>query len=245
MPALTNHCAQLAPHPTQLLGLREASGQATKHPRRFVRWWAALFVTLLLAACGGGAATGGAPATYTVSVTVTGLRSSYNGLTLHNNGGDDLRVYGDGMSSPSASFKTALATGSAYAVTVASQPTGPDQTCTVSNGSGTVGSSNVTNVAIDCPYPTPYTVGGTVTGLAGGGVGLQYAADNLSFRMGEQVNANGAFAFLPSSTSAITGTNYVISIFGQPTNPAQICVVNNGTGTVAGADVSKIGRAHV
>ncbi|MGZ5237513.1 MAG: hypothetical protein ACXWCV_14470, partial [Caldimonas sp.] len=67
---------------------------------------------LLLAACGGGGdvAGAGAATTYTVSVTVTGMRHSYNGLTLRNNGGDDLRVFGDG----SSTFKTALASGSAY-----------------------------------------------------------------------------------------------------------------------------------
>lgn len=95
--------------------------------------WGACAVLFLLAACGGGGGGGGSGTTYTVSVTVTGMRHSYNGLTLRNNGGDDLRVFSDG----SSTFPTTLAGGSAYAVTVSSQPTGPDQTCTVSNGSGT------------------------------------------------------------------------------------------------------------
>jgi hypothetical protein len=33
---------------------------------------------------------------------------------------------------------------------VASQPTGPVQVCTVSNGSGTVAGANVTNVQVSC-----------------------------------------------------------------------------------------------
>ena len=208
----------------------------------------AVLLPAVLTACGGGGAGAGpapapapAPAsgtasTYTVSVTVTGLRHSYNGLTLRNNGGDDLKVYGDG----SASFKTALSGGSGYAVTVSSQPTGPDQTCTVSNGSGTVGSSNVTNVSIDCPYATTYAVGGTVTGLTGGTVDLIYQADNTSLPFVMQVNANGAFVFLRDWTNAITGTVYGVSIASQPSNPAQVCVVNQGTGTIAAADVGNV-----
>jgi hypothetical protein len=125
-------------------------------------------------------------------------------------------------------------------VTVFSQPTGPDQTCMVSNGSGTMGAGNVTNVAIDCPYGTTYAVGGTVSGLAGGGLDLIYRADNVSLPFVLQVNANGAFVFEPAWTSAVSGTVYGVSISNQPTNPAQTCVVNNATGTVANADVTSV-----
>jgi hypothetical protein len=135
------------------------------------KWLGAATMLFLVAACGGGGSTAsGGGTTYTVSVTVTGMRHSYNGLTLRNNGGDDLRLFGDG----SSSFNTALASGATYAVTVSSQPTGPDQTCTVSSGSGTIGTANVSNVAIDCPYATAYAVGGTVSGLTGTGLDLQY-----------------------------------------------------------------------
>ena len=188
---------------------------------------------LLLAACGGG---GADDSSHTVSITVTGLRLSYDGATLRNNGGDDLKVYGDGT----FAFKTALATGSAYAVTVAAQPSGPDQACTVTNGSGTIAGSDVTNVAIDCPYATAYAVGGTVSGLTGTGLTLQYNADNISLPSIDQVNANGAFLFDANRTSAVNGTVYGISIANQPTNPAQTCVVVNGSGTVAGADVNGV-----
>ena len=55
------------------------------------------------------------------------------------------------------------------------------------------------------------------------------------------MNANGAFVFDATSTSAVTGTVYGVTITSQPTNPAQTCVVVNGSGTVASADVSGIG----
>ena len=41
-----------------------------------------------------------------------------------------------------------MASGAAYSVTVKTNPSG--QACTVSTGSGTVGSANVTNVAVSC-----------------------------------------------------------------------------------------------
>jgi hypothetical protein len=202
-----------------------------------LRGAAACAVLGLVAACGGGGSDD--PGSHVVSVTVTGMRHSYNGMTLRNNGGDDLKVFADGA----ASFKTGLASGSAYAVTVSAQPTGPDQTCTVSNGSGTVGSSDVTNITIDCPFPVAYAVGGTVSGLTGTGLGLQYNADNVSLPSIDQVNANGAFSFDASRTSAVAGTVYGVSIVNQPTNPAQTCVVLNGSGTIGAADVSGVNVA--
>src|SRR5450755_2923923 len=189
----------------------------------------------LIASCGGGTDAGGGT-THTVSITVTGLRHSYNGMTLRNTGGDDLKVFGDGP----GTFKTALANGAAYAVTVSSQPTGPDQTCTVSNGAGTIGTSDVANVTIDCPFAAAYAVGGTVSGLIGTQLDLQYSADNVSLPSIAQMNADGAFVFDASRTSAVSGTVYGVSIANQPTNPAQTCVVINGSGTVGNADVGGI-----
>ena len=242
MLAVINHCAQLAPHPTQLLGLREASGLATKHPRRFVRWWAALFVTLLQAACGGGATTGGAPATYTVSVTVAGLRGgTTTGVALRSNGGDDLRVYSD----RTVTFATALVSGSAYTVTISDQPGSPAQTCVVTHGTGTIGNANVTDVQVDCPFAKAYAVGGTISGLISKYVGLHYDGDNLPGQFGHggigtSANANGAFSFSPYATSAVDGTHYTLIVDAQPKNPDQHCFVTNGSGTIAGADVTNI-----
>ena len=81
---------------------------------------------------------------FTISGTVTGLHGA--GLVLRNNGGNDLTVAASGT----VTFSSHLATGEAYAVAVKIQPVLPGQLCTVTNGSGTVGTANVTNVAIDC-----------------------------------------------------------------------------------------------
>jgi 6-phosphogluconolactonase (cycloisomerase 2 family) len=80
--------------------------------------------------------------TVTIGGTVSGLTGT--GLVLEDNGGDNLGIAQNG----SFTFATALATGTAYAVTVLTQPTG--QTCTVTDGTGTTGSANVTNVTVSC-----------------------------------------------------------------------------------------------
>jgi hypothetical protein len=97
----------------------------------------AVISSACLAACGGSA-------TYTIGGTVSGLVGT--GLVLRNNGGDDLVVSASGT----FRFATTLATGAAYNVTVSTQPGNPAQTCVVSNGSGTVVSSNVGNIAVSC-----------------------------------------------------------------------------------------------
>ena len=80
--------------------------------------------------------------TYTVGGTLSGLATGQS-VVLVNNGTNALTVAADG----SFTFTTPLAPG-AYAVTVQSQPIG--QTCTVSAGSGTIISSNISNVVVTC-----------------------------------------------------------------------------------------------
>ncbi|HEX9140062.1 MAG TPA: DUF3443 family protein [Steroidobacteraceae bacterium] len=103
--------------------------------------------SLALWGCGGGGGGGAAP-TYSVSGTITGLTSS--GLTLQLNGGNDLVVPANAMS---FAFASMLGAGQNYAVTVSAQPSSPAQFCSVSNGSGTIGSASVTTVAITCATP--------------------------------------------------------------------------------------------
>ncbi|GAB4114043.1 MAG: hypothetical protein Tsb0027_02130 [Wenzhouxiangellaceae bacterium] len=81
---------------------------------------------------------------FTIGGSVSGLAGS--GLVLRNNGVDDLPISGNG----SFTFATPVPDGGSYNVTVATQPSGPAQNCTVSNGSGTVSGSNVTNVQVSC-----------------------------------------------------------------------------------------------
>jgi 6-phosphogluconolactonase len=90
---------------------------------------------------------------YTIGGTVSGVVGS--GMVLQNNGGDDLSISSNG----SFSFKTSLISGTAYAITVKTQPANPSQTCTVSKGNGTINGAPVDNVVVNCVTgPTSVTV---------------------------------------------------------------------------------------
>jgi hypothetical protein len=84
---------------------------------------------------------------------------------------------------------------------------------------GTAGNSGT-----GTPTGGPFTIGGTLSGLAAGEtVTLQdNGKDNLP------VNANGSFTF---ATSIASGGTYAVTVFSAPTNPAQTCVVTAGSGT--------------
>src|SRR5580698_4989437 len=134
--------------------------------------------------------------TFTVGGTVSGLTGT--GLVLANNGADNLTVTGSAFT-----FATAVASGTAYAVTVATQPTNPAQNCTVSGGTGTVTTANITNIVVTCAV-SKFTIGGSVSGLAGTGLQVQNnAGDTLS------ITQNGSFTF---ATSINSGANYSISV---------------------------------
>lgn len=162
---------------------------------------------------------------FTVGGTVSGLTGS--GLILADNGANDTPVAKNG----SFTFTTALASGSAYSVKVATQPTDPPQTCTVGNASGTVTTGNISTVSVTCVTNT-YSVGGYVSGLAGSGLSVSYNG-----RAAIPVSRNGGF--IAASGLAI-GTVYSVAIVAQPTNPAQTCVLSNGSGTVGTANVASI-----
>jgi 6-phosphogluconolactonase (cycloisomerase 2 family) len=163
--------------------------------------------------------------TYSVGGTVAGLVGS--GLVLRNNGGNSLAI----AANSSFTFPTAVASGAAYAVTVLTQPSNPTQTCTVANGAGTVAAGSIANVAVTCGAIT-YSVGGTVSGLSGTGLVLQNNGGNSL-----SVTANGSFTF---TTPAADGAAYAVSVLTQPSNPAQVCAVANGSGTVANANISNV-----
>ena len=144
---------------------------------------------------------------------------------LRNNGGDDLSVSANG---PFA-FATKLASGAAYTVTVKTNPSG--QSCSVANGSGTIGAADVTNVAVSCANTPTYAVGGSVSFLSGTVVLQDNGGDDLS------VSANGPFTF---ATRLAGGAAYNVTV---KTNPSgQSCSVANGSGTIGSADVTQRGR---
>jgi putative esterase len=172
---------------------------------------------------GSGVATSGP---YTVGGTVSGLASGAT-VVLQNNFGNDLSVTASGA----FTFGTALATGAAYNVTVRTSP--PGQTCTVASGTGTVGSANVTNVAVTC----------TTTGGGGGGTGgLQVTytgADASGVQSYDMLSSEdgGSTQVLrvlpPSSPAAGVKHNF---LFVLPVEPNQGTSFGDGVGTMAAAN---------
>jgi 6-phosphogluconolactonase (cycloisomerase 2 family) len=110
----------------------------------------------------------------TIGGTVTGL--SGTGLVLQDNGGDNLTVNQSGA----FTFATALASGTAYAVTVFTQPTSPTQTCTVASGTGTTSTTNVTSVAVTCSGGTASVGKFAYTANHGDGTISAYTIDPTS-----------------------------------------------------------------
>jgi subtilisin-like proprotein convertase family protein len=194
-----------------------------------IRLAAAVLIALAqLSGCGGGGGGGGPSVpTYTIGGTIAGLTGS--GLVLRLNGGSNLPV------NPNATgftFTTQLASGAGYAATVLTQPTGPSQTCTVANGTGTVPSANITSIGISCTTNS-FTVGGTVSGLTGTGLVLRNNGGNDL-----AINASGPFTF---SIPILSGATYAVTVLTQPTGQVQSCNVASASGTVGAANVTSVG----
>ncbi|MCL7960305.1 MAG: hypothetical protein M8861_08950, partial [marine benthic group bacterium] len=165
-------------------------------------------------------------AAYSVGGTVSGFASGV--LVLQNNGGDDLSITGNGA----FTFATGLTSGSAYEVLVATQPDG--QTCVVTSGSGTVGTSDITTVTVSCEASL-YTVGGTLSGLSSGSVTLtNNGGDDLA------LTANGQFTF---ATALQDGAEYDVAVADQPAG--QVCTVTSESGNISTANVTDVAVACV
>jgi len=79
-----------------------------------------------------------------------------------------------------------------------------------------------------------YSVGGTVSGFAGGDLVLQNTLPNNE-RENLPITSNASFAF---PTKLYNGASYAITVIAQPTG--QMCTIANGSGTVFNEDVTDI-----
>lgn len=182
---------------------------------------------LVLVACGGGGGggigTGLLPVAPASSFTIGGSVSGLDGtLVLRNNGKGDLTLEADGA----FGFADPVTAGNPYAVSIARQPEG--QTCAVSAGQGTA-SANVTDVRVACSAIT-HTIGGTVSGLAGGTLVLRNnGADALSLA------ADGRFTFAQALPE---GAMYDVTVHTQPAG--RLCTVSGASGRVDAAVTSVV-----
>ncbi len=159
---------------------------------------------------------------YSVGGTVSGLGAGKS-VTLVNKGTNSLTRSVNG----SFKFTTRLAAGAGYSVTVGTQPI--DQRCSVTNGAGTIGSANVTNVLVNCV--NTYSIGGSITGL-----NLYRTVTLLNMGANSiKVSANGTFAF---SARILSGGSYSVMVGMQPWG--QACGISNGAGTNISANVTTV-----
>lgn len=176
---------------------------------------AALGLGLLSACGGGGGGSGGEPVPVTEpsQFRVGGMVSGLNGsIVLQLNNGETLTVASDG----GFTFGQRLVSGASYQVAVASQPLG--QECSITSGSGTIGSTDI-SLRVNCSY-LPAHVSGTVAGLAGF-LRLQLNTDSLT------LTSNGSFTF---PTPLMQGVAYQVFIAEQPAG--QQCDLSNATGVI-------------
>jgi hypothetical protein len=137
--------------------------------------------------------------TFSVGGSISGLTTS--GLVLAN--GSDAVV----VSANAATFTlpSPTASGSGYAVTVYSQPSG--LVCSVTNGIGTVVSSNVATVVVTCT-DQPFSLGGTITGLETSGLVIANGSSSVA------VTVNSTSFTLPDPVAF--GSAYTLTVVSQP-----------------------------
>lgn len=165
------------------------------------------------------------------SYKISGTYNAPNGLTgltLLNNSGDALFLTGKGTPT-SFQFSTAIKSGNNYNVTVDSSPSG--YKCSVANGTGTITTSNVTNVVITCS-PKSFSIGGSITGLSATSTGLTLINNGYT-----QLIPAGSTSFTLTDKVA-TGSAYNVSVSIQP--DGLICTVSGGSGTMGSADIFSV-----
>ena len=158
---------------------------------------------------------------YTIGGSISGLSAS--GLIL----ASGTNTVSPSSTANSFTFSSKKATNGIYAVTVQANPTG--QTCTISNGSGTVASQSITNIAVTCTTNTR-TLSGTISGLTTSGLVLKNGSDEITV-------SSGASTFQFSS-AVTSGATYAATVKTQPTG--KTCSIANGSGTMSDSGVSNV-----
>ena len=151
--------------------------------------------------------------THNVNVTV----SIPTGTVIIQNGSEQYTM------SSSGTYAFSVEEGAIYNVTATDAPS--NQTCAVTNGSGTMGTSDVA-VQVTCTINLR-TIKANVDGVTGTLVLQNNGTDDLT------ITSGGLYSF---STQAEEGSNYVVTVSASPEH--QNCAVTDGSGTVPASDVT-------
>ncbi|MEY4515600.1 MAG: hypothetical protein RLZZ450_7722, partial [Pseudomonadota bacterium] len=154
-----------------------------------------------------------------LSGTVHGLSGA--GLVLSSESGERVTVAADGA----FHFDKPVSFKASYAVTVATQPSAPEQVCVVTGGAGVASGVDVADLSVVCTVRT-YRLSARVSGLTGAGLELSALAGER-FLVGSAGDTMFPFP-LPD------GYAYKVEVARQPTQPDQRCYVLAGTGVLHG-----------
>jgi 6-phosphogluconolactonase len=184
---------------------------------KVIKWSGLLGLAAFLASC----LFGGGP--YTVGGTVTGLQGT--GLVLQNSSGKYLTVAASG----SFTFATGLENGATYSVTVRTPPSNPTQTCTVTDGTGTIDKASVNNVLVTCTQAARFAyvanqAANTISAYAieaDGGlvpiVGSPYQSSGLA-PIALTVDPNGTYLYVADNSSNAVSAYSIDQTIGTTTS---------------------------
>ncbi len=183
------------------------------------RWLRAAIAILVVAGFGG---CGGKGVT---SVSLGGTISGFTtgSLTL-SNGVSTVTL---AANAASFTFPAQVAVNGAYAVQVAIQPVG--MTCSVTNNTGVVGTSDISSVSVTC-VPN-HSVGGTITGVTADGLQLANGSDVVIVPATNRTTFT--FAILLGK-----GQTYGVTVLTSPVG--QRCTVLNGINVMDTFDVTNV-----
>ena len=165
------------------------------------------------------------------TLSIGGSVSGYAGGTgfiLQNNGGDNLTITKNGA----FTFPILVPLNGPYKVTVSGQPSGPNQTCTVSLGTGTA-KANVTNVSVVCPavfHPINVSVVGVL-----GATGAMQLQDNGGGHLMAPKNRDYVFA-----TPIAHGSFYDVNVFVASGTQFEGCYRWGWSGTALSTPVNPV-----
>ncbi len=179
---------------------------------------------------------------YTVGGTVSGLPEG--DMVILNDGEANLSVTSNG----SFTFPTHFANASNYGVTVQTQPGGAS--CSITNGTGTISGSNVTNVGVSCAVgQADLSVSAAQLALYKGGNGR--VINVLNRASANAVNMEVSSSGLPSGTSVSTSCSGTLptasscQITITPGNQASnSCDAGNGSAPTAGTVTVQASNAN-
>lgn len=187
-----------------------------------------LILPLALVAVACDSASGPAP-TYTVGGQASGVIGS--GCVLQVNGANNRTITGNGP----FTFPATFLDGENYVARVLTHPIGPNQTCSLTDSTGSVNGANVTNIGVSCTVDEPACADHFFAGTISGDVGTGFLTDSYTGEGWTRVQLredNDGDVYL-SATVTLTvpaGIDYDLYLYCASCGTTAVASSQNGTG---------------